>query len=92
MHVRQAGVGQEAGEQAGIAERERAGHAGRRHGRAGLGADGVEHEPEPRIALARGPHGDGDPATGAQDALDLAGCRAAGSGANMRPSRQSTTS
>ena len=92
-HVGEAGV-REAGRPArsAIGERERAGDAGRRHGRADLRADGVEHEPEPRVALARSPHGDRRRGRRAAGRARSRARRAAGSGANIIPSRQSTTS
>lgn len=57
----------------GVAERERARDAGRRDGRAQLLAHGVEHDAQPRVALARPPHRHGEAPAWAQDAPDLPG-------------------
>ena len=53
-------------------ERERSGNARRRHRRADLGADRVEHDAQPRVALPRPPHRQRNPAAGAQNPVDLA--------------------
>ena len=86
------GAREQAHERVGVGERERPGHAGRRDRRADVRGDGVEHEAEPGVALARGPHRDRGAAAGAQDAARSPRRPAAGSGTNMSPSRQSTTS
>ncbi len=71
-HVLQAGAGEQRRQLLGVAERERRGHARRRHRLADLLAHGVEHEPEPGVALARAPHRDRRAAAGPQHTDDLA--------------------
>ena len=70
--VREAGIGEQARELAGIPEREGVRDPGRRRRRSELGTHDVEDDAEPGVTFPGAPDREGDPSARAQHTPDLA--------------------